>query len=132
MARPLFYPSPESAVAAFVEAINRGDLDAAVDCYEEGAVLVAQPGLMASGRDEIREALGGMLSMRPRIVTASFEVLRSADLALYHSRWTMAPADRPDEVEEREEGCSADVLRRQASGEWKIAIDNPWGTALLA
>jgi ketosteroid isomerase-like protein len=28
-------------------------------------------------------------------------------------------------------GLSADVLRRQPDGRWLIAVDNPWGTAIL-
>ena len=28
-------------------------------------------------------------------------------------------------------GCSSDVLRRQANGNWRIALDNSWGTEII-
>lgn len=122
--------TPEMAVAEFVEAINRADLACALQCYEESAVFVAQPGVVVSGHEGIREALGEMLALRPRIHTESFEVIRNDDVALYHSSWRMVGrSGEGDEVSEV--GMSADILRRQPNGEWRIAIDNPWGTGVL-
>ena len=118
--------SPESTVASFVEAVNRGDLEAALRHYEDEAVFAVQPGVVVSGRSSIREALGGMLTAQPRIVTDTFKVIREGDIALYHSRWSMSLAGGASES-----GVSADVLRMQTNGEWKIAIDNPWGASVL-
>jgi len=118
------------AVAAFVAAVNRGDLEAALRSYDPDAVFVREPGTVVVGREAIREALAAMLAARPRIVTSARVVLAGEDLALYHCEWTMESAT-PGGESLRESGRSADVLRRDAGGSWRIAIDNPWGTSLL-
>lgn len=118
------------AVGTFVEALNRGDIKAAVAHYETNGVLVAQPGVAVVGVAAIEEALTGMLAMNPRLTTLSQEVFASNDLALYHSEWSMSGTS-PDGNPVTLSGQSSDVLRRQPDGQWKIAIDNPWGTAVL-
>lgn len=122
--------TPTNVVSAFVAAMNRGDIDAAVSHYEPSGILVAQPGSVAVGLEAIREALAGMLQMTPRLTMASQEVFSSNDVALYHSNWSMRGRG-PDGSPVTLSGQSSDVLRRQPGGEWKIAIDNPWGTAVL-
>jgi uncharacterized protein (TIGR02246 family) len=122
--------TPIQTVSAFVEAMNRGDIEAAVAHYEPNGVLVARPGVVAVGATAIREALAGMLSMSPKLSTRTYDVIISDDLALYHSEWSMNGTG-PDGVPARLSGKSADVLRKQPNGDWKIAIDNPWGTAVL-
>lgn len=122
--------SPADAVRAFVAAMNRGDLDAALDGYAPDAAFVAEPGTILHDRIAIREALGAMIALKPTLATHRETVVECGDLALYHSRWTMTGRD-PDGAEIRMEGHSADVLRRQADDGWKIAVDNPWGVATL-
>lgn len=122
--------TPTKVVSAFVEAMNRGDIETAVSHYEPSGILVAQPGVVAVGAAAIREALTGMLQMNPRLTTASQEVFSSNEVALYHSNWSMSGTG-PDGNSVTLSGQSSDVLRRQPGGEWKIAIDNPWGTAVL-
>jgi uncharacterized protein (TIGR02246 family) len=123
--------SPSATVRTFVDAMNRGDLDAALACYAPEAVFVAQPGQALHDPTEIRQALGGMLSMRPTLVTAEETTLETGDIALYHSVWTMIGTD-PTDAEIHISGHSSDVLRRHADGRWLIVVDNPWGTAVLA
>jgi ketosteroid isomerase-like protein len=122
--------TPIKTVTTFVEAMNRGDTAAALAHYEQKAVFVASPGVVVVGTPAIQEAITEMLSMSPRLTTLTQEVFASDDLALYHSEWSMNGAD-PDGKPITLVGRSSDVLRKQPSGEWKIAIDNPWGTAVL-
>lgn len=125
------HTSASQTVNAFVDAMNRGDIDAAVAYYEPGGVLIAEPGASATGLDAIREALTQMLALRPSLRTTTHEVIATDDLALYHSDWQMAGTS-PDGAPVVLSGKSADVLRKQADGGWKIAIDNPWGAEVLA
>jgi uncharacterized protein (TIGR02246 family) len=145
--------SPAATVRTFVAAMNRGDLDAALDCYAPDAVFVAEPGQALRDRSAIREALGGMLSMQPTLVTATACVFESGDTALYHGAWTMTGSGPEHDGEHdgergdgehggrehgdihtktvRMEGRSSDVLRRFPDGRWMIVVDNPWGTAVI-
>lgn len=127
--------SPSATVRTFVAAMNRGDLDAALDCYAPDAVFVAEPGQTLRDRSAIREALDGMLAMQPTLVTATACVFEIGDTALYHGAWTMtapAPEDADFHMKTvRMEGRSSDVLRRFPDGKWMIVVDNPWGTAVI-
>jgi ketosteroid isomerase-like protein len=48
--------SLEETVEEIDEAFNRGDVEAVLDFYEDGAVMVLEPGRLARGKDEMRRA----------------------------------------------------------------------------
>ena len=54
-------------------------------------------------------------------------VLEAGGLALVISGWSFAGTG-PDGEPVKLNGKSADVLRLQADGSWRLVIDNPWGT----
>src|SRR5437016_11226214 len=56
---------PSDTVDHLTEAINRGDLEAALALYEPNAVLVVQPGHLACGATQLREALARFSALRP-------------------------------------------------------------------
>ncbi len=123
-------PQPVNTVAELVEAINRADLDGALALYEKDAVLVAQPGRIARGTAELREALAGFIALKATLRSEAQQVVEAGDVALYVGRWSLRgidPAGKPVATS----GESADVLRRQKDGRWLIALDNPWGAQIL-
>ena len=122
---------PIDTVNRIVDAINRGDLERAAMLYEPGAVLVAQPGKLARGSTELREALGGLIALKPTLSVEAQEVIEVDGVALYVSRWNLRGTDPAGEAVVMA-GESADVLRRQEDGRWLIALDNPWGDQILA
>jgi uncharacterized protein (TIGR02246 family) len=122
--------TPIETVNQFTDAMNRGDLESALALYEPDAVLVAQPGKQARGTDELRAALGAFIALKPTVQTQAQDAVEVGDIALYVSRWTLQgtdPAGQPVTIG----GESADILRRQKDGRWLIALDNPWGGAIL-
>ena len=123
--------SPLEAVAQLVNAMNNGDLEMALSMYEPGASLVVKPGVVATGTVALREALAGFVALKPTLTTESQQVMEAGDVALYCSRWSLRgtdPAGNPVHMG----GRSSDVLRRQSNGNWLIALDNPWGTDIVA
>src|SRR5438067_632347 len=54
------------------------------------------------------------------------QVVYAGDVALVANRWVLE-GTTPDGERVRLAGRSADVLRRASSGDWRIAIDDPWG-----
>lgn len=123
--------SPLDAVSQFINAMNQGDLETALGLYEAGASLVAQPGVVATGTVALREALAGFLALQPTITSEAHQFVEAGDVALYCSRWSLRgtdPAGNPVQMS----GRSADILRRQPDGNWLIALDNPWGTDIVA
>ncbi len=122
---------PIDTVNQLVEAINRGDLEGAVALYEPDAVLVVQPGKVARGSAQLREALAGFIALKPTLTSNAQEVIETGEVAQYVSRWHLRGTDPAGKSVEMK-GESADILRRQKDGRWLIALDNPWGAQILA
>jgi uncharacterized protein (TIGR02246 family) len=122
--------SPAELIRHFMEAVNRGDLDAALSYYEKDAILISQPGKIAKGTNQIRAALGEFIALKPKLASSSSKTIDVGNLVLYCSKWNMActtPDGKPMELR----GASSDVLRQQPDGNWLIAIDNPWGADII-
>jgi uncharacterized protein (TIGR02246 family) len=112
----------------WTERFKVGDLEGLLELYEPTATLVHQPGQAVSGTEAIREALDGLLGLKPTFDMPEIKPpIRAGDLALLHSGWTMSGTG-PDGSPLNLSGTTADVVRRQADGSWLFAIDNPWGT----
>jgi len=122
--------NPEELVRLFFETFNRGDLDAALDLYEQDAVLIGQPGQAARGREEVRRGLEAFLATKPELKLVKNEMIARDDLALSIVHWTLQGAG-PDGSPVEMEGTTSDVLRRQPDGTWRFAIDNPFGAKIL-
>jgi uncharacterized protein (TIGR02246 family) len=122
--------TPIDTVNELSDAINRGDLEAALALYEPNAVLVAQPGQLARGSTELRAALGRFIGLKPELRSETQSVIEVDDMALYTGRWTLRGTD-PSGQTTTMGGVSSDVLRRQRDGRWLIAVDNPWGAKIL-
>lgn len=122
---------PIDTVTQLVQAINRGDLAAAVALYESNAILVVRPGQLARGASEIREALAGFVALKATLRSEEQRVLEADSIALYLGRWTLRGTDSAGQGVILS-GESADVLRRQQDGRWLVALDNPWGAQILS
>lgn len=121
---------PVDVVNELMDALNKRDVDRALACYESGASLVVQPGQVATGAEALRDALAGFIALNPTLTAQNQHVIQAGDVAQYISRWTLKGRD-PDGNEVAMNGESSDVLRRQPNGRWLIALDNPWGAAVL-
>ena len=122
--------NPVDTVTQLVNAVNQGNLEAAVACYEAEATLIVQPGQVATGKKAIREAFAGFIAMKVAITTETHKIIQAGDIVLFISKWTATGTD-PDGTPVKMGGISSDVLRRQTDGRWLIAIDNPFGAAIL-
>ena len=119
--------SPEEAVRAMVDAFNSRNLDAFMSFYEPGATLVPQPGQVASGAAEIREAMGGFLALKGRMeIEPGLSVIQADDVALVSGSWTLTGTG-PDGEPVTLDGRVTDVVRRQPDGTWRWVIDAPFG-----
>jgi uncharacterized protein (TIGR02246 family) len=116
--------TPAALLGRFAELLNAGELDALLALYLPDAVFVPEPGVVASGHGQIRQALEGMLALSPAIETSIVEIHTSGDVALAIVDWRLR-GTAPDGNKVEHQGRSADVLRRQGDGSWRIAIDHP-------
>lgn len=122
--------SPVETVNSLIAAMHNSDLDAAMRMYEPDAVVVAQPGQIARGRDAVRAALAGFIALKPKLKTEAYQVVEAGNTALYCSKWNLVGTS-PDGKRVEMGGMSSDVLRKQPDGSWLVAIDNPWGTSIV-
>ena len=118
--------TPQAAIELFADAMNAGDLDAALSLYEPGATFAPQPGASVTGLPAIGEALAGFVALRPTLSGRVLKVLEADGVALVVNEWSLTGRG-PDGGEINMNGVSSDVLRRQDGRRWLILVDDPWG-----
>jgi uncharacterized protein (TIGR02246 family) len=123
--------SPLEAVELLDEAFNRGDIEAVLEFYEDGAVVVAEPDRLATGKTEIRQAYQWILShLKGTARQEKTYVIETGDIALFTSRWSYTGVTSDGSPVSRESYASV-ILRKQSDGGWRIVVDNSWGPAVL-
>ncbi len=120
--------TPEEVLNSVVEGINTGNLDSLMMLYETDACFASQPGQLAKSPETIRQSLRGFTDMKyGKLDLKVKRVLQTSDLTLVISEWSLngtGPEGKVGNIATK----SADVLRQQAGGTWRLVIDNPWGT----
>ena len=120
--------NPESIHVLFEQLVNEAAIDQLASLYEPSAVLIERDGTLFSGRNAIREHLAALLALRPRMTIRNRTVIRAGEVAILVSEWELEAED-PDGKPIRDGGRTYDVVRRQADGTWRLAVDNPWDVA---
>jgi uncharacterized protein (TIGR02246 family) len=118
--------SPDQIHRMFEDAFNAGDSDALMELYEPDATLIAQPGSVVRGLDEIRAALGGFLALKGKIRVDTKLVLTVGDLAYLANTWSLEGTGADGEPVTLG-ATTAEVARRGEDGNWRYVIDNAWG-----
>jgi ketosteroid isomerase-like protein len=95
------------------------------------AALIAQPGSVAHGSDQVRAALQGFLALKGRITLNTKLVLTVGDLAYLANTWSLSGTG-PDGNPVALGATTAEVARRQADGSWRYVIDNALGDQVVA
>jgi uncharacterized protein (TIGR02246 family) len=117
--------SPEGVIRGFSEFLNTRDVESALALYEPEATFVPEPGRCVAGMDEIRAALERFAALEPELSGEIESVRVAGGVALVVNRWSLRGRGPQGPVEM--DGRSADVLRRQSDGTWRVLIDDPWG-----
>ena len=119
--------TPEDCDRLLAEYLAAGRVDAIAELYEPNACFVSQEREKVTGRDAIRAAFVDFAAAKPKLHANIVHVLRAGeDLALLYNDWTMSLAG-PDGQPIEMQGKAIEVIRRQADGGWRFAIDDPWG-----
>jgi uncharacterized protein (TIGR02246 family) len=119
--------TPEAVHEEWMTAFNAGNLVGMVSLYEPDSVVVSEPGGdVVSGLPALKENLEGYLSLGGQIDLRLQRCIRSSDLAILYSGWTIN-GHAPDGSEVSKRGQTTDIVRRQEDGTWLVAIDNPFG-----
>ena len=118
---------PEDCDFLLVEALSKGDLEAALALYEPNASFVLDSGQVVTGQSAIREVMQGFLALKPKF-TMEVKAVQNGDenIALLRGKWNLSGTG-PDGKPMTMSGNSTEVVRRQPDGSWKFIIDNPRG-----
>lgn len=111
----------------FARVFNSRDIDELSSLYEAGAILVVEnSGTQIHGLDGIRQALERLLAVPGSMTSRNNFCVVLGDTALLRADWRMLGEDGTIVME----GSSAEVLRRQPDGSWKMIIDHAIGSSL--
>lgn len=122
----------KATIQAADRAITAQDYDALMAFYAEDASLVVKPGLIVSGKDDIRRAFMAIAAhFNHSIVVTQGEmrVIPAGDVVLVVMETVLQATD----------ACGAEIgmtrratyVFRRIDGQWRCAVDNSYGTALL-
>jgi uncharacterized protein (TIGR02246 family) len=117
--------TPASVIGRFQQLLAERDVDALVALYEPDAVFQTPEGTV-QGHAAVRRALEGFVALAPTMTGEIQKVIEAGDSALVVNRWQL-DGTAPDGDPVRLAGLSADVMRRQPDGSWRVLIDDPWG-----
>ncbi|TDD38328.1 DUF4440 domain-containing protein [Actinomadura sp. KC06] len=110
----------------FVEAMNAGDLDAALSVWDEHTVFQTGPGTPpARGMDQLRAALADFLALKPHLTIEELHRVEADDIVLVALRWELSGTG-PDGEPVEMSAVDSNVFRRRPDGTWRIVIDNPF------
>jgi uncharacterized protein (TIGR02246 family) len=118
--------TPEDIHKLFTAAFNSGNIEALMALYEPDAQLVPQPGQVITGHEAIRQALQQFLALKGAMQITTRYVIRGDAIALLSGQWHLKGSG-PDGKNVEMGGKSAEVARRQSTGEWLFVIDHPFG-----
>ncbi|GAA6208324.1 hypothetical protein NBRC116601_16170 [Cognatishimia sp. WU-CL00825] len=119
-------------IETMTTAFQLGQIDAVMQSYEPTATVVFEPASPLSDPAQLREMFKGMSALKPKFsYDAEHEVIVSGDIALHIAPWAMT-AKTPEGQPIEQSGLSVAILRRQSDGSWKMVIDNPHGSRLIA
>jgi uncharacterized protein (TIGR02246 family) len=110
----------------FEDLFNAADIDGLMELYEPDAALIAQPGSVDHGGEQVRAALQGFLALKGRITLDTKLVVTVGDLAYLSNTWSLNGTG-PDGNPVTLGATTAEVARRQPDGSWRYVIDNAWG-----
>lgn len=121
--------SPDACARAFADGISRGDLERVLALFDEAATFVEDDGNVLTGREAIRAVIAPFLSPAG---TRRMEILRvfpiGTDLAVVYNEWRLALPESQGSVVPHA-GAGLQILRRRASGEWRVVCDDPTRSA---
>jgi uncharacterized protein (TIGR02246 family) len=116
--------SPQEVDELFTAAMNSGDLESALALFEEDGSFATEQGEVVSGKDALRQVLGGFFAMQPQLDLQIEKVILAGDIAVNYGTWTLKAAgpEGPREMS----GRGVAVVRQQPDGAWLYVVDDPW------
>jgi ketosteroid isomerase-like protein len=122
--------TPKEAVSLADEAFNCRDLEGVLAFYEDEAIMVYEPGRLATGKAALRRVFESLLDLNAIARQEKTNVVQAGDIALWTSKWSVSGTAQDGTPFTRGSFGSA-ILRKHLDGGWRVAVENPWGPGVL-
>ncbi len=120
----------EEAIAAivqqYVDAWNRGDLDAIAALYSEDAKLIDMTGEVASGREAIRESIAKIREKyEGGTLTAEQTAVRfvKPEIAVVDGKWSLSGVAPPEQGEPLPTEGLFTLVQQKIDGKWLVVVE---------
>lgn len=120
----------EGSARYFQNCVRNGDVEGALDCFDDEAIYVTGIGTFVSGKENIRKALEQVCGLKPDLQAQRSTGFTVDNITAWVDEWTMK-ATLPDGTKLEMRGTSSDILKKQANGNWAYLVDNPYGAEYL-
>jgi ketosteroid isomerase-like protein len=122
---------PEDCDRILLDACERGDLDTAVALYEPGAVMyLLSTGELARTPEAIRTEFASLIELKPKFTIEEIVSTVHGDGSLATTRLRgFMDATAPNGEAMHVTFHTLEVVRKQADGTWRFAIDDPRGSS---
>ena len=127
------YQQIKEAIEAADKAITDENFDALMEFYADEAALVIKPGLIAKGKEQIRNAfitIADYFGHNLVVKQGEMQVIQGANTALVVMETKLETRDQagvPSQITRR----ATYVFREEPDGKWLCIVDNSYGTDLL-
>lgn len=123
-ATPTEPTDPAEMNQRYLDAYDARDIDAIMAVYAPGAAAVWEPGKAVRG-PEHRAAVVEFLKKEPKLAAEVRESYVAGDTAALVVDWSI---EVPGAPEMTGTGRGLDVLKKNAEGQWRYVITNPFGS----
>ena len=114
-------------------AINSENLEELMNFYSDNAILVVKPGLLATGKPQIKKAFTAIIDYFNHSLVVNQDkmaIIETEDIALVIAKAELH-ANNDKQSEYSMERISTYVFRKNEDGNWLCVIDNSYGAELL-
>jgi len=120
----------EGSARYFQNCVRNGDVEGALDCFDDEAIYVTGIGTFVTGKENIRKALEQVCGLKPDLQAQRSTGFTVDNISSWVDEWTMK-ATLPDGTKLEMRGTSSDILKKQLNGNWAYLVDNPYGAKYL-
>jgi len=118
--------TPQELSAAFAAAIGAGDVPGALELWLDDATIVQPDGNAVRGRAAIGAALTALLENDVSVDVDVERTFSAGAVAVAVGTLTLS-GERADGTPYRQSSRSVVIYERGDDGQWRLAIDAPWG-----
>jgi len=122
--------SIEGSARYFQNCVRNGDVENAIDCFDDQAIYVTGIGTFVTGKENIRKAIEQVCALKPDLQAQRSTRFTVDNITSWVDEWTLK-AILPDGTKLDLKGTSSDILKKQTNGNWVYLVDNPYGADYL-